>query len=323
MVIRKVTLPPYTWRAYAWPAGCWYPIPALFLERGLDSSGAFAIWGCQRECLEGRLRGQESPDTIADTLTDKDILTVKLHYDVTHPDHLVPSGMERLPDYEDTMALLNEVGPRLRGVLIGNQAGMELSYRHMYGAWRGNAIANVAAVAEYILSVGGMLRDMGIRPWFAAMDWDILQDAYKGDGRMLRALDSVGATNYVACGYASVPGAYIKHPFPYKGDHLRWQSALLGQGWRLPEEGQEFPLLRDYLREGNFWCGLCGPEGIRAGNMELLSAYGYKGFITRIPLEEGPKLTEELGEGWETAACTTLKKATPQLARNSGAISTP
>ena len=300
MVIRRIVLLPYAWRtlAYKWPAGCWYPLPLQFPGGGLDSKGEFTPWGCQRECLEGKFRGQEGPETIADSLTDKDILTVQLHYDMTHPDHMMATGMERLPDYDDTMGLVRDIGPGLRGVLVGNQGGTELSYRHMYGAWRGNAVGNCTAVAEYILSVGGMLRDMGVTPWFAAMDWDILQDAYKGDRRILKALNSVGGTNYVACGYGSVPGAYIKPNLPYIGDQLRWQSALLGNAWRIPKDGEEFPVLRDYLQAGNFWCGLCGPAGIRAGNIETLSAYGYKGFITGIVPDEVPKLAEELGEDW-------------------------
>ncbi len=299
MVLRKVTFPPYAWPTYAWPAGCWYVMPAMFApDYGLNNRGAFTLNGCQRELLEGRLRGQEVRDTVEDILTDKDILSLRLHYDVTFPGREIGTGADRLPDYKDTLELIKRIGPRLRGVLIGNQAGTELSYRHMWGAWRGNAIGNVTAVADYILRVGEMLRDMDVTPWFATMDWDILQDAYKGGGKILEALEEVGATNYVACGYASVPGAYIKPIFPHAGDHMRWQSALSARGWTLPEDGEDFPVLRDYLRAGNFWCGLCGPEGIRAGNIETLTAYGYKGFITRIPPKEVSALARELGDDW-------------------------
>jgi hypothetical protein len=146
-----------------------------------------------------------------------------------------------------------------------------------------------------------MLRDMGVKPVFLPMDWEMLQDWRFGGGRLLDALNDLEAPAYIACGYTLVPGAFVKEgPFESpRGEHLRALSQWSGKGWRDPAPDEDFPDFRAYLQAGQFWSGLCGIDGIRAGNIEKLTAFGFKGFATKLNepwwIEE---LEKERGPEW-------------------------
>jgi hypothetical protein len=189
------------------------------------------------------------------------------------------------------MALLREIGPGIRGIMVGNDQGVELSHRYLYYGWQGDARGNIMACANYVENVGGMLRDMGVAPFFAPMDLDILQDCYLCGGRLKDALESVGATAYVACGYTMVSGAYSKVDPQLTGEVMEAQRLWSGRD-------DHFPELRDYLQAGPFWSGLCGMDGIRAGNVEKLGAYGFSGFATKLEDEWLPILSSERGARW-------------------------
>lgn len=237
--------------------------------------------------------------SIVDCLGEKDILALSLFRNKARQPY-GQSWLEPLPDFDDVLALIREVGPGLRGVMIGQQGGVELSYRYLYHAWNGDAVGNICACSDFVKKVGGMLRNMGVTPFFAPMDWDILQDAYLCDGRMLKALHEVGATAWVACGYTLVSGAFVKEgdfECP-RGEHLRAQSQWAGRGWRDPEPDEDFPVLRDYLQAGPFWSGLCGIDGIRGRNIETLGAYGFSGFATKLQEPWLPELAAERGPFW-------------------------
>jgi hypothetical protein len=231
------------------------------------------------------------------SLTERDILTVRLYEDVLlHPRK---SGIEKLPDFDETFALIRDIGPSLRGVMVGNQLTCEVSYRHAWGSWRSHAQGNCRAVTEFIRGVGEMFREIGVAPVFGAMDWEVIQDAYHAHRVIRQALIDVDAVNYVACLYTCVPGAWVK-PYDFlNGDQLRYLSQLSGRGFRLAEPHEEFPVLREYLEGGPFWAGLGGIDGVRRGNVETLTAYGVKAFATKLEPADIETLKVERGEWWK------------------------
>lgn len=293
MVCCTFTNPPDHWPWQCWDGG------RLLLQVSSLPVDYLAQPGLQANLLRGALQREATfPEPEFRCLRLTDVVAVQLYKDcLTHPR---PRGATPLPDYEETLVAMYEMGPHIGGFMVGNQLGLELSYRHCYGSWRGDAVANCTAIAEFVREVGNLIHNLGTTPFFSIMNWDIIQDAYKGGRRILAALNEVEATNYIACGYAMVPGAYIKPGLDETGDHLRWQSELLGRGWRLPDEGEDFPVLQDYLGSGYFWSGLCGLTGIMAGNMQILGDYGFRGFATKMQPSEQQELIEALGPDWWT-----------------------
>ena len=232
--------------------------------------------GLQVALLREPLESEGTPK-----LMPQDVLGIRLYQGCLEPGPPPPRRMLPRADYDETMALLAAIGPPLRGVVVGNQ-GYELSYRHFHGNWDGDWKGNLADCREFMLRAGGLLREMGIQPFFALMDWDILQDAYRGNGMLLDTLNDLDAINYIACGYACTPGAWVKPHERQCGDQMRWQSREMGRGWRMNESGEELPVLRDYLHRGRFWSGLSGPKGILAGNIAVMYEFGFSGFATGV-----------------------------------------
>lgn len=203
---------------------------------------------------------------------------------------------ERLPEYDDLLAVMREAAGLVRGWLIGSQ-GYEVSFRHLFGAWRGNAGRNINAICAFVQRAADAIAGSGGELFVAPMDFDVIQDAYRTGGRLAAMLAKHNATAYVACGYTLVPGAWVKRHRDIHGDCLRWQSELSGRGFRAPTPGEKFPVLKGYLRAGNFWSGLGGETGVRAGNIQLLSAYGFKGFSTHVSTEAIASLNRDF-DGW-------------------------
>jgi hypothetical protein len=208
--------------------------------------------------------------------------------------------LEEREDYDETWGLVTELGPKLRGVLVGNQQGnSELSFRHQYGTWSGDAAGNCRAVAKFVLELGGRLREAGVQPFFGVINWDLIQDAYLGGEVVLRALNKVGAINICFCGYGLAPGAFIKPHKDHPQDCRRWLCELEGRGWRDPADDEAFPTMSQYLRRGQFWSGLCGTEGVRAGNLTILSQFGFQGYATKVDEPARDDLVREFGEWWK------------------------
>ena len=211
----------------------------------------------------------------------QDVLGIRLYQGCLEPGPPPPRALLPLLDFNQIIAALRDVGPDLRGVVIGNQA-YELSYRHHHGNWDGDWKGNLNDCREFMLRVGGLLRELGIQPIFSYMDWELLQDAYKGDGLLLETLKQLDAINYVHTGHAIVPGAFVADD-PRFEDQLRWQSREEGRGWRLWRPGDDLPTIRDYLSRGCFWSAVGGPEGVLAGNIALMYEFGFSGFVVETP----------------------------------------
>ena len=243
------------------------------------------------------LDGGES--AVIENLGPSDILGVQLFYNQMAPVRARDCGVQFLPDYKDTLRLVRMAAERGVGILAGNQHGVELSYRHAYGGWRGDARGNLRAIANFIEYVGMVLHVAGAEKlFFAVMDWDVLQELRRDKWIVRDALNDVGATNWIACGYTLVPGCYVKPDPLLNGDQLRYQSQMMGWGFQDLEPDAALPHLREYLSAGHFWSGLGGYKGIRAGNIERLTDYGFKGFSTRLKAEELQLLIDDRGPRW-------------------------
>lgn len=228
---------------------------------------------------------------VIENLSKNDVLSLSLFYDAKDT-----WDLQELPSYADTLDLIAEIGPRVGGIMIGQELGVELSFRYRFDHWLGSdprpGYCNMEMCADFIKRVGGLLRDRGAVPFFAPMDWEILQDVYRGRGMMRDALNSVGGTAYVACAYTIVPDCFIKNHPILIGEHLQVQR-------RWSKQSDNFPKLRAYLKSGSFWAGLGGIDGIRGGNIEKLSDYGFSGFSTKMPTQEIiDALEAERGPGW-------------------------
>ena len=272
MILRTASCTSTAARWPSWPAGRLILLP-LHLAPGHEDDPEV-----QRKVLYA----------MAGDLTDKDVVSLRLFRDKPRMVY-GESWVEPLPDFENTIAMLREIGPGLRGIMVGNQLGVELSHRYLYHGWRGDARGNIMACSNYVENVGGMLREMDVTPFFAPMDFDILQDCHLADWRLHAALNRVGATAYVACGYTMIAGAFVKvHP------------ELVGEPMRAHEEWSEGDCSRlgQYLRSGSFWSGLCGIDGIRGGTVETLTGAGFSGFATKLEDEWVGELNVERGPGW-------------------------
>lgn len=225
---------------------------------------------------------------MAEELQPEDVVAVDLFRDMRRMAY-GEAWVEPAPGFADTLALVKEIGPHIRGVMSGNTFGVELSYRYLYNTWRGDARGNIMACANYVNNVGGMLRDLSVAPFFAPMDLDILQDAYLCDWKLHAALNRVGATSYVACAYTMIPGAYSKADPQITGEVMEAHHRF---------GGGDFGPLQQYLASGQFWSGLCGLDGICAGNVEVLSSWGFKGFATKLQDEWLPEIATGRGDRW-------------------------
>lgn len=273
MIHRICTGPPYSW--YEWPDGklIW-----------LTPHDRDPFPGEQRGILEAG----------ADKLGPKDVIGIRLFHGCLLPGPEPPLKEKRLSDYDDTIALIRELSPVGVGWLLGQQ-GHELSYRHHFGNWNGDAGKNLRHISEFMKKGADLLYGLGATHiYFATMDWDLLQDAYRGGRVVLRALNETKATNYCACGYTMVPGTYTKPHVLHKGQQLRWQYKRLDLD---PAKKAELPTIEDYLHEGKFWTGLCGKPGIEAGNIQRLSEYGFSGFASHLTDQDVRDLDATM-EGW-------------------------
>ena len=241
--------------------------------------------------MEGITQCEQFTPLVIGNLSKDDVLCLQLFEEAKDVDGVVERG-----DYNDVLALIDDVGPRVGGILIGQELGVELSFRYKFEHWMKPdphiAADNMNMCADFIRRVGDLLRPRGATPFFAPMDWEILQDAYKANGIMRNALASVGATAFVACAYTLVPGCYVKPDPLMKKEHMQIQR-------KWSKRHDDYPVLKAYLRSGNFWAGLGGIDGIRGGNIEKLSEYGFKGFATKLPTQEiQDALVAERGVDW-------------------------
>ena len=292
MVRRTFLCRPIHYPYCEWPGGRLLLMPPGPVGNLDQEAPAFSQFNALTE-------GGES--AIIETLGPGDILAVQLFYNQMAPGRARDCGVQFLPDYKGTLRLVQMAAARRVGILVGQQHGVELSYRHAYGGWRGDARGNLRAIREFILNTSEILRGVGVEKlFFAVMDWDVLQELRRDKWIVRDALNEVGATNWIACGYTLVPGCYVKPDTTglLNGDQLRHQSQMMGWGFQDLAPDADLPHLREYLSAGHFWSGLGGDKGIRAGNIERLTAYGFKGFSTRLKAEELQLLIDDRGPRW-------------------------
>ena len=211
-----------------------------------------------------------------------DILGIRLYQGCLEPGPPPPRNMLPLEDFNETVAALKDIGSSVYGVNIGNQ-GYELSYRHFYDNWDGNWKGNLGDCREFMLRVGDILHGFGARLVFSFMDWELLQDAYKGDGILLETLKELDAVNYTCSGHSIVPGTFVDKEDARFTEQMNWQSREMERGWSGWKPGDDLHVVRDYLMSGEFWSGVGGANGVMAGNMAVMYEFGYSGFVVDVP----------------------------------------
>jgi hypothetical protein len=158
-------------------------------------------------------------------------------------------------------------------------------------------------IAEFTRGVGEMLRDLGAKPFFSVMDWDIIQDAYIGGGIVLDALNAVGAVNYCGCARAMLPGASFETS-DLMGRQQKWIWHHMGSQrgeWGNPPSWTRFDTLELYFRSGHFWSspGRCWPVADMAegflSNIHLLASYGFEAASSHVGHNEMVLLDEMHG----------------------------
>ena len=159
-------------------------------------------WGNR---YEGRVvvdPGAEVPDEYMTNLGPTDIVHWPLYEGGPAPKDRRFGTRGKLPKYEENLAKLREVGPGLRGVMVGN-CGCELAAHHWIPrgyseeerlAWRN---ACLKFVLDFIHETGDLLCGMGVQPVWAPMDREVLMDPYYWGGKMAQAIESYGGWQIV------------------------------------------------------------------------------------------------------------------------------
>lgn len=172
----------------------------------------------------------------------------------------------RLDDYAWNLALLQEIAPRVKAVLLGNQ-GPELCY------WvDGPALSQWhQMLCEFARHNAKLVRDAGGRPAFGTVDWDLAMDAY-GSGVVGATMKELDALQLCCCGYTLVPECECDRTQTLYKEQLAYLDAQEGE--------RPYHKLIRYLSGLDVWSGANFVAGLQAGNDHHLAAYGFKaGFV--------------------------------------------
>lgn len=239
-------------------------------------------WPANKDWRPGRIIMPVEPDHepviadwewVPDAVGPNDIVWIPLYYGSLEGPTPETWPQHRLPDYGKFLAMIEELAPRVKGILLGNN-GCELTHRvgtRIKGAEGEDdkigislpesihqSCAFVEEVAPLVLQAGG-------RPFFGTMDWTILFDCYSPllAGRLRQIVNAVNGVHICLCAATLVAdGNYDRN------------NKLLARGQeqviRAEEEDANDPKrLRAYLNAGTFWGDVEGPKNIHSNGMRL------------------------------------------------------
>lgn len=189
----------------------------------------------------------------------EDIAWVPLWRSVTeHP--AWDADRDRCADYAAHVALIQDLAPRVRGVLVGNM-GPELCGHIGAGSRyrRAEVLRFVDAGARIVSEAGG-------KPFFGTLDWTLLMDCYTG-GALRDTMGAVGATQICFCGFSLSPECWFDKDFHH------W---ILQRKYQVERDG-EAPSrrLRDYVASVPMWSDLNWFDGLHHGNDVALKRVGF------------------------------------------------
>ena len=181
-----------------------------------------------------------------------------VHVQLTASAILSPSAT-RHPDFAEHCALIRDLAPRVRGVLVGNMA-CEFAENAAPDMEFGSAQARLA------VELGGIVLRAGGRPFFGTTDTALLHDAYAG-GHLRNVCRAMGAVQVCFCGYSLSDACVFDKANPLFGGQRRFQIERDGVA--------PSPRLCDYLASAEFWSDVDWTTGLAAGNDRELARMGF------------------------------------------------
>lgn len=215
-----------------------------------------------------KMRGGPIRAELLDRLGPNDVVWIPLfHGSSTH----VGKGFDqREPWYEENLAVLRQIAPEVKAVLIGN-AGPELCGKHIW--WQDKTRSRRVSsqhMTEFAKRAGGLVREAEGRPAFGTMDADLLCDAYHCDGLLRETMMDLNAIQIVFCGHKIVL------------DNMPdWYQEQFSVGWPAVRQ----PMLRHYLNGLQVWGGVGGLAGLKKGTERLMKRAGFTAGVLE-PQEE-------------------------------------
>jgi len=280
---RFLALQASTHPAYKWCE--WYP------------GENYEYWPANKDWLPGRIIMPVEPDHdpvfeewewVADAVGPNDIVWVPLYYgSLAGP---TPSvwPQRKLPDYGKFVALIQEIAPRVKGILLGNN-GCELMFQKirpveededgqpitmgspiMVVDYLGHKAEidlphSIHLACEFVAETAPLVLQAGGRPFYGTMDWMIIYDCYNPllPGRLRQIVNAVNGVHICLCAMTLVPG----------GKYDR-ENRLLARGQEqviVAQEGSVWPppRLHGYLSGGTFWGDVEGFENANVNGAQL------------------------------------------------------
>jgi len=177
-----------------------------------------------------------------------------------------------LPDYGKFVAMIEEIAPRVKGILLGNN-GCELCFRvarlseetdtEAAGRLIVDLPHSIHLACAFVEETAPLVLQAGGRPFYGTMDWMIIYDCYNTflPGRLRQIVNAVNGVNICLCAATLIlDGNYNRaNPLLARGQ----EQAIRAR------EGDDPKQLRAYLNGGTFWGDVEGPENIDSNGMRL------------------------------------------------------
>lgn len=164
---------------------------------------------------------------------------------------------EKLPFYDNNLAVIAKYAPLVKGVLVGNEV-CEILFNDV--DWDNFASSNLY---EFVNRTNDLVSSLGGQFYAAPLTWHFLEDCYfKATGKMKDLFLELKIPVVCLCGYTM---------FQYRTD---WNCIDIANYEKNP-----FPQMRKYLSGMNAISGVNGLGGIREGIDEMLKFYGFEGGV--------------------------------------------
>ncbi len=240
----------------------------------------YEYWPADKDWLPGRLIMPCEPDHeptieewdwVSDAVGPNDIVWIPLYYGSLNGPTPSVWPQQRLPDYGKFVSLIEELAPRVKGILFGNN-GCELCFRVGRPAkkedgtetWVVDLPQVIHMACTFVEETASLVLQAGGRPFYGTMDWMILYDCYNSflPGRLRQIVNAVNGVNICLCAATLL----------LDGNYDR-SNPLLAHGQeqiiRAHEGDGEPKRLQEYLNGGTFWGDVEGPENIKSNGVRL------------------------------------------------------
>ena len=250
-------------------------------------------WPANKDYLPGRIIYATEPDHdptfdefewLPDFVGSNDVVWIPLYQgslkDPT-PQHW---PQQPLQDYGKFIALMEEIAPRVKGILFGNN-GCELLYRPSVaiqeqkedipeGHIEINVPLGIHYMCEFVAQTAPLVLRAGGRPFYGTMDWAIIMDCYTNvmRGHLRRIVNACNGVHVCFC----ASSLFAEAVWDRTNKLLSDKSEIL---MMYEKNDSAMPKLQIYLQGGEFWGDIGGWEGLQAGNNFLLQQHGFKELI--------------------------------------------